>query len=100
MHPLSRRQKSFGFFVKANLRLTSQYVKDKSKHDELILTVPECARLLKFSEDTIREMANRGDLPATKIPRNSKRGAWRFYKAAIVRLFEEDVKRFNKRRAA
>lgn len=52
--------------------------------DHKILTVPEVAKYLKFSEATIYRMAQRGKIPAFRIGR-----AWRFHKDMIEEWLAE-----------
>ncbi len=49
--------------------------------EEVVYTIPEAARLLKVSQDTIRRMIRSKQLDAQKV-----RGQWRIRKASVDRL--------------
>jgi excisionase family DNA binding protein len=49
-----------------------------------ILTVAEAAKLLRMSEEIVRQLAREGKIPAGKVGRS-----WRFSRRALLRLVGE-----------
>ncbi|MGO9959422.1 MAG: helix-turn-helix domain-containing protein [Solirubrobacteraceae bacterium] len=50
-----------------------------------VLTVREAARLLRISEEHVRELAREGKIPAGKIGQ-----AWRFSRRALLSLVDQN----------
>ena len=52
--------------------------------EEIVYTIPEAAKLLKVSQDTIRRMIRSNQLDAVKV-----RGQWRIKKASLDTLLKK-----------
>jgi excisionase family DNA binding protein len=57
--------------------------KKKDRGSDAWLKVSEVAKYLGMSEKAVRNNAAKGNIPASKMPKNSNRGTWMFKKDDI-----------------